>query len=143
MKMLFAAALLLAAACERAPQAHFDRPSRSDDPVVEVQMGTAVSADGTVPENALRDDFRPGGAIFIAARLRGLAGRAMTVNWFGPGGLAAGSTTGNVRDNGTIHFVKTDTKAWTPGDYRVTLRAGTQTLISEQFHIVGSEAVRR
>ena len=120
------------AAGERAPV-----PS---DPVIEVQMGTGVTANGTVPEKARTDDFRAGDTIFITARLRGLEGQPVTVSWFGPGDLSAGTETAAVKPDGTIYFTKADTSSWIPGDYRVTLSAGPRTLISEQFHILGSEA---
>lgn len=134
-------AALVSFACEReAVPVASQRAVAPGDPVVEVQMGKGVSANGTVPAEVRTDDFRPGDTIFIAARLRGMAGQPVTVSWLGPGDLPAGSETGTVKPDGTIHFTKAGTSSWIPGDYRVTLSAGPRTLISEQFHILGSEA---
>jgi hypothetical protein len=139
--MVAVAILLLA--CDRASEPATGERAPApvpSDPVIEVQMGKGVTANGTVPENARTDDFRPGDTIFITARLRGLDGQPVTVAWFGPGDLSAGTETAAVKPDGTIYFTKADTSSWIPGDYRVTLSAGPRTLISEQFHILGSEA---
>lgn len=134
-------AAMLSFACEReADTVTAERLRWPSDPVVEVRMGKGVSADGMVPAGLRTDDFRPGDTIFIAARFRGMEGQPVTVSWLGPGGFPAGSETGTVNAGGTIHFRKADTSSWIPGDYRVTLSAGSRTLVSEQFHILGSEA---
>lgn len=136
-----AAVAILFLACDRASEsAAGERAPVPSDPVIEVQMGKGVTANGTVPEKARTDDFRAGDTIFITARLRGLEGQPVTVAWFGPGDLSAGTETAAVKPDGTIYFTKADTSSWIPGDYRVTLSAGPRTLISEQFHILGSEA---
>ena len=136
-----AAVAILFLACDRASEpAARERAPVPRDPVIEVQMGKGVTANGTVPENARTDDFRAGDTIFITARLRGLEGQPVTVAWFAPGELPAGTETSAVKPDGTIYFTKADTSSWIPGDYRVTLSAGPRTLISEQFHILGSEA---
>jgi len=134
-------AVLLSFACERqaAPVAS-TRPVASSDPVVEVQMGKGVTANGTVPADVRTDDFRPGDTIFITARFRGMDNQPVTVSWFGPGDFPAGTETGTVKNDGTIYFTKAGTSSWIPGDYRVTLSTGSRTLISEQFHILGNEA---
>lgn len=136
--------LFFAVACDREaarPANQTTAPLDVPDPVVAVQMGKGISANGTVPENVRTDDFRAGDTIFIAAQFRGMEGQPVTVSWFfGPNDLPAGTETGTVKPDGTIYFTKADTSSWIPGDYRVTLSAGDRTLISEQFHILGSEA---
>ena len=137
------AVAILLLACDRTSEPPADELAPApvpSDPVIEVQMGKGVTGNGTVPEDARTDAFRAGDTIFITARLRGLAGQPVTVAWFGPGNLSAGTETAAVKPDGTIYFTKADTSSWIPGDYRVTLSAGPRTLISEQFHILGSEA---
>ena len=133
--------LLLACGRETAEEPARIVTERATPPptVVEVQMGTAEEG-GVVPEAARTDDFRPGQTIAITAKLRGMEGWPVTVNWYGPGGLAAGTDTATVGADGVVAFHKSDTAAWIPGDYRVTLSSGMATLASEQFHILGSEA---
>ena len=131
-----AAALLFACACAPEPVAP-EAVLEPMYPLVGVHMGSAIAPGGTVPEHARRDDFYPGETIFLSATLRNMEGRAVTATWRGPGGLPLGRETRTVPAGGTVHFSTGRTEAWIPGDYDVTLRAGSKTIAAEELHILG------
>jgi hypothetical protein len=126
------------------------RPGDVSPPVAQamvddVNIGVAVAGDGRVPASSNRDDFLPGEDIFLTMDVSDApAGTAVKVVWIGPGDRQIATQAKTVSAGvSTLKFVKEDTQAWKPGDYRAEVWVGDEKVNDERFNIVSTRSARK
>jgi hypothetical protein len=113
--------------------------------VDDVNLGTAVAADGQIPAKSRTDDFVPGEDIYLTMDVSDAApGTTVKVVWFGPDEQRIGEQRAKVSSgDSTLKFVKDGTTAWKPGDYRAEVWVGDEKVNDERFNIVSARSASK
>jgi len=113
--------------------------------VDDVNLGTAVAADGQIPAKSRADDFVPGEDIYLTMDVSDAApGTQVKVVWFGPDERRIGEQRETVSSGvSTLKFMKDGTQAWKPGDYRAEVWVGDEKVNDERFNIVSARSASK
>ena len=110
--------------------------------VDDVNLGTAVAADGQIPAKSRTDSFVPGEVIHLTMDVSDATpGTIVKVVWFGPEDQRIGEQRETVSSGAsTLKFTKDGTKAWKAGDYRAEVWVGDEKVNDERFNIVSARS---
>lgn len=118
-------------------------PMVAEMQIDDVTLGSEVGEDGSIPMEAVDDDFVPGDAIYVAMEVGDAPeGTDVRVVWKGSDGATLGEETKQASaEEPYMNFQAPDTSGWQPGDYQVEIYANEQLVEQESFNLKGAEDV--
>jgi hypothetical protein len=115
-------------------------PPVAEARIDDVTLGTGLAADGSIPVDAVTDDFAPGAEVNLAMTVDDApAGSAVKVVWLGRNDVELHEETKTVPAGANhLHF-QVDTDNWSLGDYRAEVWIGDERVNTQHFQIVEAD----
>ena len=111
-------------------------PTTAEMRIDDVTLGNNVGADGSIPADAITDEFAPGAPVTIAMEVGDTpAGSAVRVVWLSEEDVQLHDETKTVQGEHYLNF-QVDTDNWKLGDYRAEVWIGDERVNTQHFQIV-------
>jgi hypothetical protein len=111
-------------------------PMRTLPWVSDFRLGTNPDTTGRLTQ--LKKEFSPDEPIYLSMQVNDVPRRTIVTSyWYGPSNLTLGHETQTISSGqARLRFVRSDTRAWQPGAYRVEVWIGDDKIGAQNFDIV-------
>jgi hypothetical protein len=115
-------------------------PATAQARIDDVTIGENVGADGSIPADAVTDDFAPGTEVNLAMEVGDTpAGSAVRVVWLSEADVELHQETKTIAGGAQYLSFQVDTDNWEMGDYRAEVWIGDERVNTQHFQIVEAD----